>query len=51
MPSVLDALNIPNGDGGVQGRSMPLRLFIDGIYALRPIELARFAPLVVAQHR
>ena len=29
---------------------MPLRLFIDAIYALRPIELARFAPLVVA-HR
>ena len=29
---------------------MPLRLFIDGIYALRPIELARFAPIVI-KHR
>jgi hypothetical protein len=29
---------------------MPLRLFIDAIYALRPIELARFAPIVIA-HR
>ena len=49
-PALLDALKIPNGEGGVQGRSMPLRLFIDAIYALRPIELARFAPLVIA-HR
>lgn len=49
-PALLGALNIPSSDGGVQGRSMPLRLFIDGIYALRPIELARFAPLVIA-HR
>ena len=30
------------------GRPLPLRLFIDAIYALRPIELARFAPLVIA---
>ena len=28
---------------------MPLRRFIDAVYALRPIELARFAPLVVAR--
>jgi len=49
-PALLDALKIPNGGDGVQGRSLPLRLFIDAIYALRPIELARFAPLVIA-HR
>jgi len=47
---VLEALNIPGADGNMQGRTMPLRLFIDAVYALRPIELARFAPLVVA-HR
>lgn len=49
-PALLDALKIPPGEGGAQGRSLPLRLFIDAIYALRPIELARFAPLVIA-HR
>lgn len=49
-PVVLEALNIPGTDGNMQGRTMPLRLFIDAVYALRPIELARFAPLVVA-HR
>ena len=49
-PALLEALKIPDAEGGMQGRSMPLRLFIDGIYALRPIELARFAPIVV-QHR
>jgi glucosamine kinase len=49
-PALLDALRIPNVEGGAQGRSTPLRLFIDAIYALRPIELARFAPLVIA-HR
>lgn len=48
-PALLAALSIPAGEGGMQGRSMPLRLFIDAIYALRPIELARFAPLVIAQ--
>jgi hypothetical protein len=31
------------------GRPAPLRSFIDAVYALRPIELARFAPLVIAQ--
>ena len=49
-PALLEALNIPDAEGGMQGRSMPLRLFIDGIYALRPIELARFAPIVI-KHR
>ena len=48
--AVLEALDIPDAEGGMQGRPMPLRLFIDGIYALRPIELARFAPLVI-KHR
>jgi len=48
--AVLEALDIPDAAGGMQGRPMPLRLFIDGIYALRPIELARFAPLVI-KHR
>jgi len=49
-PVLLEALNIAPDDGSMQGRPMPLRQFIDGIYALRPIELARFAPLVV-KHR
>jgi len=41
---------VPLGEASIQGRSAALRLFIDAIYALRPIELARFAPLVIA-HR
>jgi N-acetylglucosamine kinase-like BadF-type ATPase len=49
-PVLLEALNIQADDASLQGRPMPLRQFIDGIYALRPIELARFAPLVV-KHR
>jgi len=49
-PALLEALSIPDGGAGVQGRPLPLRLFIDAVYALRPIELARFAPLVIA-HR
>lgn len=49
-PALLDALKIHDAEGRLQGRPMPLRRFIDGIYALRPIELAKFAPLVVA-HR
>ena len=48
--AVLDALAISDSEDRMQGRPMPLRLFIDGIYALRPIELARFAPLVI-KHR
>lgn len=47
---VLASLNIGDPDGRMQGRPMTLRLLIDGIYALRPIELARFAPLVF-KHR
>lgn len=48
--ALLEAMEIADGGGSAQGRSMPLRLFIDAVYARRPIELARFAPLVVA-HR
>lgn len=49
-PALLEAMKIADAGGSAQGRSMPLRLFIDAVYALRPIELARFAPLVIA-HR
>ncbi len=35
-------------DDRFQGRPLALRQLIDAVYALRPIELARFAPLVVA---
>jgi glucosamine kinase len=48
--ALLEALSISSSDSQKQGRPMPLRLFIDGIYALRPIELARFAPIVI-KHR
>lgn len=48
--ALLAALDIPDAAGGVQGRPLPLRKFIDAIYSLRPIELARFAPLVI-EHR
>lgn len=47
--AVLEALNIPTTSTTfVDGRPMPLRLLIDAIYAMRPIELAKFAPLVIA---
>ena len=47
--AVLDSLGIPLSDDlNVDRRVMPLRDFIDAIYAMRPIELARFAPLVLA---
>ena len=47
--SVLDQLGIAmDSDQVVDGRSLPLRRFIDAIYTMRPIELARFAPLVLA---
>jgi N-acetylglucosamine kinase-like BadF-type ATPase len=49
-PALLEAMNIPDAGDGVQGRSLPLRLFIDAVYARRPIELAAFAPLVFS-HR
>lgn len=47
--AILDALNIPLTDErAFDGRPMPLRLLIDAIYSMRPIELAKFAPLVIA---
>src|SRR5205085_8183584 len=46
--AVLDLMGIPlTGDTAFDGRPAPLRLFIDAIYQMRPIELARFAPLVI----
>jgi len=49
-PAILDAFNIQWREDNILGRPAPLRFLIDSIYAIRPIELARFAPLVVA-HR
>lgn len=47
--AVLDTLGIPiTDDRAFDGRPAPLRLFIDAIYKMRPIELAKFAPLVIA---
>ena len=47
--AVLGALGIPLSDEvNVDSRVMPLRDFIDTIYAMRPIELAKFAPQVIA---
>lgn len=47
--AVLDSLGIPLSDElNVDSRVMPLRHFIDIIYTMRPIELAKFAPLVIA---
>ncbi|HVY50877.1 MAG TPA: BadF/BadG/BcrA/BcrD ATPase family protein [Devosia sp.] len=46
-PALLDALGIAWSDERRLGRPAPLRQLIDAIYALRPIELARFAPLVI----
>jgi N-acetylglucosamine kinase-like BadF-type ATPase len=48
-PALLGDLGIPWSDERMRdGRPAPLRAFIDAIYALRPIEMARFAPLVIA---
>jgi N-acetylglucosamine kinase-like BadF-type ATPase len=49
-PALLAALNVEWSEGHRNGRPAPLQSFIDAIYMLRPIELARFAPLVIA-HR
>lgn len=49
-PAILSALNIPLSGEVVNGRPLPLRGLIDAVYAMRPIELAQFAPLVIA-HR
>lgn len=50
--AILDSLNISATDERVcNGRSRPLRLLIDAIYSMRPIELAKFAPLVIANRK
>jgi len=47
--AVLGSLGIELSDEmNVDSRVMPLRDLIDATYAMRPIELARFAPLVIA---
>ncbi|MET3896875.1 glucosamine kinase [Devosia sp. UYZn731] len=47
--AILGALDIPlTGERAFDGRPLPLRLLIDAIYAMPPIELAKFAPLVIA---
>lgn len=46
--ALLGALGIAmTGERSPDGRPMALRHFIDAIYAMRPIELARFAPQVI----
>lgn len=48
-PGLLAALGIPANAStahGYDGRPEALRLMLDAVYGLRPIELARFAPLV-----
>jgi N-acetylglucosamine kinase-like BadF-type ATPase len=47
-PALLSAFNIEPREDNIRGRPASLRLLIDSIYAIRPIELARFAPLVIA---
>ncbi len=49
-PALLEAFNIRWSDERRNGRPLHLIALIDAVYALRPIELARFAPLVIA-HR
>jgi N-acetylglucosamine kinase-like BadF-type ATPase len=47
--AVLESLDIAvTADKSFSGRPEALRLFIDAIYKMRPIELARFAPQVIA---
>lgn len=47
--AVLDSLGIGmTFDRAFDGRPLALRHFIDAIYRMRPIELAKFAPLVIA---
>ena len=48
-PAILDALAIQRADArSPDSRPLDLRRLIDAVYARRPIELARFAPLVIA---
>jgi glucosamine kinase len=47
--ALLRALDIAwSEERSVDSRRLPLRSLIDKVYAMRPIELARFAPLVIA---
>jgi N-acetylglucosamine kinase-like BadF-type ATPase len=46
--ALIEALKIEPQTTTIGGRPAALRLLIDSIYAIRPIELAKFAPLVVA---
>ena len=48
-PAFLQILGVPqNEEWADNGRPMALKLFVDAIYAMRPIELARLAPAVIA---
>ncbi len=48
-PAILGSLGIEFArDVAFDGRPTPLRHFIDAVYAMRPIELAKFAPHVIA---
>lgn len=48
-PAILTSLGIEiTHDTAFDGRPTPLRHFIDAVYAMRPIELAKFAPQVIA---
>ena len=48
-PAVLDAFKIEPQENSIGGRPATLRHLIDSIYAIRPIELAKLAPLVVSR--
>lgn len=51
VSAILDNLGIaPSDDRAPDSRPASLRALTDAVYGLRPIELARFAPLVIA-HR
>ncbi len=49
-PALLEAMGVTWSGERRYGRAAPLQDFIDAVYAQRPIELARFAPIVIA-HR
>jgi N-acetylglucosamine kinase-like BadF-type ATPase len=50
-PALLGALGIEWSDArAANSRPLPLSRLVDAVYAMRPIELAQFAPLVIA-HR
>jgi N-acetylglucosamine kinase-like BadF-type ATPase len=48
----LEALGVPLTDTWADnGRPMMLKLFVDAVYAMRPIELAKLAPAVIANRQ